>query len=212
MALQIDRLALWKEKPYGAKADPRLRSAPAEAARPRPAPGVGAPRGRAGSPAAGSKGLGSSRVKAGAPREPAPGGRSRPGCRLTPSLPHSHPPTQPPRPISATAGRFLPGPPVAEMPGFVQDGRELGVYRSLESWAPPRSPRSDRDQARPARRCSGGANGSPREEPPLARGPGLSGRRGPTFSFLSPTVTVTSLSVYWRGRVGGEGLRGYKGI
>ncbi|KAI4538760.1 hypothetical protein MG293_011027 [Ovis ammon polii] len=89
------------------------------------------------------------------------------------------------------------------MPGFVQDGRELGVYHSLESWAPPRSPRSDRDQARPARRCSGGANGSPREEPPLARGPGLSGRRGPTFSFLSPTVTVISLSVYWRGRVGG---------
>lgn len=94
----------------------------------------------------------------------------------------------------------------------MQDGRELGVYRSLESWAPPRSPRSDRDQARPARPCSGGANGSPREEPPLARGPGLSGRRGPTFSFLSPTVTVTSLSVYWRGRVGGEVLRGYKGI
>ena len=67
----------------------------------------------------------------------------------------------------------------------MQDGRELGVCRSLESWSPPRSPRSDGDQARPARRGSGGANGSPREEPPLARGPGLSGRRGPTFSLLS---------------------------
>ena len=98
--------------------------------------------------------------------------------------PHTPPPPNP-RPLSATAGRFLPGPPAAETPGFVQDGRELGVCRSLESWAPPRSPHSDGDQARPARRGSGGANGSPREEPLLARGPGLSGRRGPTFSFLS---------------------------
>ena len=101
-------------------------------------------------------------------------------------------PQPPPLPLSATAGRVLLGPPAAETPGFVQDGGGLGVCRSLESWAPPPSPRSDGDQARPARRGSGGANGSPREEPSRARGPGLSGRRGPTFSLLPPYCSCDS--------------------
>lgn len=42
MALQIDRLALWKEKPRGAEVDPGSAGSAAEAAGPRPRPGPGA--------------------------------------------------------------------------------------------------------------------------------------------------------------------------
>lgn len=52
MALQIDRLALWKEKPRGAEVDPGSAGSAAEAAGPRPRPG----------PRPGSRGRESSKI------------------------------------------------------------------------------------------------------------------------------------------------------
>lgn len=202
MALQIDRLALWKEKPRAAEMDPDSAWLRAGTGGPGPRPGVRAPRGRALRPPVwGSWGTESNKLKERAscwfdPGGPARGGRTDPDTLCLPI-----------HPVRRRGRR--PGPLCASRRG---DGPAL-CRTVADSGCAPRWERELRRRPGPRRvgpasgdLGGGGAGGSAREEPP-PRGPRPSGRRGPAFLVPLPCCYCDSVDWCFSGR-GGEGMGG----